>query len=518
MRQIAFIFRDYWSNRNEYGKNAFAEKKSLDTSMQKEKIIQSPDFEIFSEKGEKCFLVDAHGEVVYENLKHPEIIENSFKIVKINEDLSLRFMKALWPVFTILSTFCFIAAAVSALFPISDWDPRVIMYLTLGILLALIALSARFTRSIKKFWISVFLSLGCLVAVFSWVPHVLEAYFALFEAFGERLLFAFGVFFLVSSLGLVIDMGIQIPFNVRLRSERPLEVGLFLGILVYVLTSFGILPCFPHLLIWGFRGVSILLITVALIIVAGLAPDHSSCKLYLYDGSRHSTFFPFKNPKDSPSWLKSRSKLHWVFRWMYFWKYELTFPRPQPDLERLELWFDALSGKLEWIVSDYHYRELWTRWKGDSQDILIDWDPNFHSIVIYPHKVVVDLWHRYISLVDWKLVLSDFPKILSIGNHLKDIRATIRSAYRDARDLEEISNYFEDIGKIGAETCSSLTWSYWRYQYGAYPKTKSVQRWIRYADRKLGGLGEDASLPQVSFNSSIFRLYGLEKNQAKPKF
>jgi len=45
-------------------------------------------------------------------------------------------------------------------------------------------------------------------------------------------------------------------------------------------------------------------------------------------------------------------------RFMYFWHYEITTV-PHADWERVEVWVDAENGTPKWVVSDYHYRELW---------------------------------------------------------------------------------------------------------------------------------------------------------------
>jgi hypothetical protein len=60
-------------------------------------------------------------------------------------------------------------------------------------------------------------------------------------------------------------------------------------------------------------------------------------------------------------WIENdrETDFFWVIRFMYYWRFEATFPLPHSDWERVELWVDAKNGVLKWVVSDYHYRELW---------------------------------------------------------------------------------------------------------------------------------------------------------------
>ena len=84
---------------------------------------------------------------------------------------------------------------------------------------------------------------------------------------------------------------------------------------------------------------------------------------YFYDNrgtkSKRETNPVYKDSSDEPFWLKEEAiKGFWVIRFMYFWRYELA-KVPHSDWERIELWFDSENGRLKWVVSDYHYRELW---------------------------------------------------------------------------------------------------------------------------------------------------------------
>ncbi|MFX1474683.1 MAG: hypothetical protein ACFFCO_04275 [Promethearchaeota archaeon] len=71
---------------------------------------------------------------------------------------------------------------------------------------------------------------------------------------------------------------------------------------------------------------------------------------------------PYYYSTDKPDWVGPG--LFWVIRYLFYWGLEWTLPVPHPDIERIELWVGARDGKLKWIVSDYHYRELWYKVKG----------------------------------------------------------------------------------------------------------------------------------------------------------
>ncbi len=57
------------------------------------------------------------------------------------------------------------------------------------------------------------------------------------------------------------------------------------------------------------------------------------------------------------AWLEADS--YWVYRYVWFWKLEWTIPLPHDDWERADVWVNARTGNIEWITSDYHWRELW---------------------------------------------------------------------------------------------------------------------------------------------------------------
>jgi hypothetical protein len=108
--------------------------------------------------------------------------------------------------------------------------------------------------------------------------------------------------------------------------------------------------------------------------------------VYFYDNSKdtESKLKPFRNNETIP-WLDEDLKdgegsYYWILRFTYYWPFEFTVPLPHDDWERIEVWVDATSGKMKWVVSDYHYREIWYKAKNPDLDYLcVEILPNFHT-------------------------------------------------------------------------------------------------------------------------------------------
>jgi hypothetical protein len=104
--------------------------------------------------------------------------------------------------------------------------------------------------------------------------------------------------------------------------------------------------------------------------------------IYFYHGGEAEKFH-YRSSKDKPGWLES--KPYWVLRYLFTWPAELTvvkglpFIRGLKDIERLDVWLDAKTGTTEWIVSDYHWRELWYRTEANLTDMRVWLASNFHT-------------------------------------------------------------------------------------------------------------------------------------------
>jgi hypothetical protein len=93
------------------------------------------------------------------------------------------------------------------------------------------------------------------------------------------------------------------------------------------------------------------------VVDAFLVPRCLPPTLYFYDSDPTSPMHPYE-PGQAPSWLQGR---YWVWRFVTvtpaevhkFW---------ERDWERVEVWVRAEgdgAGCIEWVVSDFHFRELW---------------------------------------------------------------------------------------------------------------------------------------------------------------
>ncbi|MFQ5678332.1 MAG: hypothetical protein ACE5HP_02625 [Gemmatimonadota bacterium] len=72
---------------------------------------------------------------------------------------------------------------------------------------------------------------------------------------------------------------------------------------------------------------------------------------------------PYAHEHDAPYWLEGSA--YWVWRYLMLTPAELN-KFWERDWERVELWIRAdgpAAGALEWVVTDAHYRELWTAYE-----------------------------------------------------------------------------------------------------------------------------------------------------------
>lgn len=189
--------------------------------------------------------------------------------------------------------------------------------------------------------------------------------------------------------------------------------------------------------------------------------------IYFYDNrpatSGATRVRAFKNLYDEPFWLKEEKvKVFWVLRFMYFWRYEIA-KVPHPDWERVEVWVDAEKGTIKWVVTDYHYRELWYKVEGDLSVLYINFFMNFHTPVPVANsaeaKAISRLFkQKTINLIK-TAVLGEAPGIVK---HL-----SLQAIPERWTDLHA-ADWIRDYGLLGvaAAFCSKLAWTYWRYPYG----------------------------------------------------
>jgi hypothetical protein len=198
---------------------------------------------------------------------------------------------------------------------------------------------------------------------------------------------------------------------------------------------------------------------------------HRECEVvntYFYDNlspeSGASQVSPFKDPYDEPFWLKKEKvKAYWVLRFMYFWHYEIT-TNLHPDWERVEVWVDAEKGTPKWVVTDYHYRELWYNVKETLPLLYVKFFINFHTPV-----PIVDLAEtEFISDVFSQKSRALFRAAIT-GKALKTVenlrpKETSMKFWTTLHSADWVLLY--GLPNLASKFCSQLPWTYWRYPRG----------------------------------------------------
>ncbi len=254
----------------------------------------------------------------------------------------------------------------------------------------------------------------------------------------------------------------------------------------------------------------------------GIDVKEASETIFLYDGKRPERHYRYTG--DIPRWLGS--KPYWVFRYLFLWRGELTLKKGfpllhfKPDWERVEVWLDARSGIVEWIVTDYHWRELWYKAERGLSRIYV-WNlPNFHTprpltlkheggrelrnLYVQGHPVN-QAWRSHVWSItgisksrtkntcvrhQWeervRMLLS---QIVEGGWTPKKTNLIVRALQRLIP--YRISKYFVAATDpiIVGTTLADFWWSYWRYPLGAnsekYKKPKNSMDWKPAVGKQL---------------------------------
>ena len=187
---------------------------------------------------------------------------------------------------------------------------------------------------------------------------------------------------------------------------------------------------------------------------------------YFYDNSESEPRISssvYRDLSDEPFWIrKSEVKNFWVIRFMYFWKYELA-KIPHSDWERIELWFDAQKGVLKWVVSDYHYRELWYEVKNEVSALYVGFFLNFHTPIPILDDKQVDAIKQALNKDNGELIRSFITgKSVEIVENIKNLLT--KEFWQELHPSMWVSNY--GLQNIAAGFCSKLPWRFWRYAFG----------------------------------------------------
>ena len=243
----------------------------------------------------------------------------------------------------------------------------------------------------------------------------------------------------------------------------------------------------------GFKGfvIAVLLIGLILYLVEWFfIPRSLPPALYLYDNDPKSRFFPYR-PGHEPYWLEG--KFYWVWRFVTLAPAELI-KFWEKDWERLEVWVRAdgeKRGRIEWIVSDWHYRELWFEYErftrsGARQihDRILDADLESDRRVTWVVELDMDLvFHspvvRGIYIARGKR-LSFGRRVVSIFSAIIRKRAKDRpEKYARNLDMFEIQggrllhDMPEHFRMAGVRRLLSMPWAYWRFPHGVNTSRKA---------------------------------------------
>ncbi len=236
----------------------------------------------------------------------------------------------------------------------------------------------------------------------------------------------------------------------------------------------------------GFEGfvIAVAGITLVLYLVEWFfIPRSLPPALYLYVNDGESQHFPYKAGHE-PYWLQG--KYYWVWRFVTLAPAELL-KFWEKDWERLEIWIRAdgeAAGKMEWIVCDWHYRELWFKYENLTRKIARD----VHQSILSKHRGSSDLLTWVIEM-DMDLVFHSpvvrgiyiaAGKGLSMGRRIMSILSVIftrrpeEDPERHKRTLELLeiqgSEFLDDVPEHFRTTATrrllSLPWSFWRFPRG----------------------------------------------------
>ena len=207
--------------------------------------------------------------------------------------------------------------------------------------------------------------------------------------------------------------------------------------------------------------------------------------LLFYD--RTGPASPYEREGDEPYWLEGTA--YWVWRYLMLAPAELN-KFWEKDWERVEIWIRAdgeEAGALEWVVTDAHYRELWTPcerldrpqrlarhreqalrhsregrpgiWLVEADANLIFHTPYLRAVSFVPEGrdiPVHSLWHLANAL--FKRGQRDDPdRYLPRLDRLK--------VRRGSGILDDMPEAF--VG-LASRQMLAMPWRYWRYPLGAH--------------------------------------------------
>jgi hypothetical protein len=249
----------------------------------------------------------------------------------------------------------------------------------------------------------------------------------------------------------------------------------------------------------GFEGFVVAVVCTALVLYLVewfFIPRSLPPALYFYINDDTSPSFPYK-PGHQPYWLAG--KHYWVWRFVTLAPAEML-KFWEKDWERLEIWVKADGeerGKIEYVVTDVHYRELWFKY----ESLVGRRAMEYHSEILKRHRER-DQALTWVVDMDMDLVFHS-PSVrgiyaasgsrLSVGRRVAALFSIIfrkklsenPEQYKRRLEVLEIAGdpFLEDIPEhlraVVTRRLLSSPWSYWRFPRGV----KSARNFSVYEGR-----------------------------------
>ena len=225
----------------------------------------------------------------------------------------------------------------------------------------------------------------------------------------------------------------------------------------------------------------------------------------------------YERPGDEPYWLEGRT--YWVWRYLMLSPAELN-KFWERDWERVEIWIRAdgpEAGRLEWVVLDAHYRELWIPYErlGSEERIVRQRTAALeHATTGRPGIWLVEvdaslIFHTpYIRTVSFLPEAEDIP-VRSVWHLLSGLfkrgRRDDPDDYLPTLDLLRLrrghgilDDIPEAIVPFAARHMLSIPWRYWRYPLGAQ------RRWNRRLyEQRRSQESPPAADPELQIKESV---------------
>jgi hypothetical protein len=251
----------------------------------------------------------------------------------------------------------------------------------------------------------------------------------------------------------------------------------------------------------------------AFLIPRGMAPT-----LYLYVNDPQGPLYPYAEGQ-GPTWLEGRT--YWVWRFVTLTHAEIH-KFWESDWERIEVWVRAdgeQAGMIEWIVVDFHFRELWIPYgrtvsqrtaqehrqamdelqqhpeRGASWVVEVDTDfvghwPEMRGVFLLPLR---QGWRK----ARWRQLARSL-RVDVESDHYRDYREITHRLRLDRRDfMEDIP---EHLRWLALRRLIAIPWHYWRYPRGA----NAVARPFLYGDGGEGGGPPKANERELQFKAPGF--------------